>query len=378
MPLLDDNTVLPSFMSAGTMGVGQSMNMFTNYALRSGEVREIIGVDDKKSLSGRFIEYTVEVNQYSDGTSSSMTYFNCLLANTFGGAADQFRYTLRKSDSQKTPEDGIGVGSKVLLLCIDGARNNALIIGGVRDLGTDKDGSKYEGKDNDADGHHLHFEFNGIQAKINKEGELTVMYRGATKADGTLDDNANADASESKVIMNKDGGIKIHTKDEKQYVFLNHKDKKIEVLADTEWNVKVNEKLVFNTGKNIEVHTDAEMKLDAANNVKITSSGVLVGAATDNWLLASTYRQSESSMHQDFLSSFAQLATLLGTMGSTLTTASAAHAAPIVGPIIGAPALAAAGAAAISCATAFGKLAAAVGQFEGKTTTYLSTKNKND
>lgn len=375
--MLEDGTIIPSYMGVEPGGRGGWDGQFNNFGLHVGEVREIIKPSDQRSLSGRWYEYNVECTNFVNGTTTSIMYYNCVLMSTFGGAADQIHYTLRESDQQKSPEDGINVGGKVLVMCIDGKRTKAVIIGGVRDEGTDPKASGYEGKDAE-EGHSLYFEFNGVQVKVNKDGECTIKFRGATKVDGTLDDNADPDAEGSTLTFNKEGSIKLATKDEKQYAYLNHKDKKIEILADEEWNVKVNKKTVVTSGDNIEVHTDKEMKLDASNNVKITSSGVLVGNATDKWPLFSTYRQSESSMHQDFLQNFTQLGIAIGVIGASLTTASAAHAVPIAGPIIGAPAIAAAGSAAIQAAQAFVKLSAAVGQFEGKTTTYESTKNKND
>ena len=230
--ILDDNSVIPSYLGSFSQGSHQDTGTMSNLAFRTGEVREIIYPDDDKSLSKRFIEYTVDVQEKDgNGPGTSTKYAGCVLLNLFGSVGDILRFTYRVDDTQNPPEDGIGVGAKVAILCVNGDTTKAVILGGFRDTGTDKDGTKAEGKDKKDDGHNLFFEFNGVQTKINKDGELQIRYRGATKVDATLDDNADADAEGSTLIFSKDGGIKAYTKDEKQFMFLDHANKKLEFLA---------------------------------------------------------------------------------------------------------------------------------------------------
>lgn len=374
--LLDDNTVMPSYMGARPMGdTSPDTGYFSDMGMRSGEVREIIYPSDERSLSKKYTEYTVETSIFSEGTSTTQTYFNCALINQFGGVADKIHYTLRPSDKSRPTEDGIGVGSKVLLLCIDGKRSQAIILGGVREAGKLKENETTEKKEN---GHNLFFEFNGVRTEINDDGELTVQFRGATQNDGKLRDSADSKASGSKIILNKTGGIKIHTADEDQYIFIDHSTKKINVLADDEWSVKVNNKLSFDVGGDINVKGNAEAKIDILANVKITSAGVHVGSATDAWMKGTTYRASETTMHTTMTAAFSAMAAAFGTLGGALSSASALHVIPIAGPIIAAPTVAAAGAAAVAAATAAGQVVSAIGAFEGQSLSYLSLKNLTD
>jgi hypothetical protein len=377
--ILDDNSVIPSYLGSFAQGDHQDTGAMSNLALRTGEVREIVYPDDDKSVSRRFIEYTVEVQEKEgNGPGTSTKYAGCILLNLFGSVADIFRFTLRVDDSQQPPEDGIGVGAKVALLCVNGNTTKAVIVGGFRDTGTDKEGDKQQGKDKKDDGHNLFFEFNGAQASINKDGELQIRYRGQTKVDGTLSDDANEDAEGSTVIFNKDGDIKLYTKDEKQFIHLNHKDKKLDILADEEWHVKVNKKLSFEAGDTVTVKGDKTCTIEMSDKVYIKSAGVHVGDATDAWLLADTYRKAESQMLKDIASTMQSIQGLLSTAASTLTAASAANAPPMVGGAAAATPFAAAGTALNSAAPMFAKMAASIQVFEAQASTYLSKKNKND
>lgn len=378
--ILEDNTVIPSYMGVSNRGEQNiSPGNFTSVSLRYGEIREIIYPDDKKSVSKRFIEYTVEVQQKDNNEpGTSVKYANCLQMSTFGTSADLFRYTLRP-DEDVQREKGVGVGAKVLVMCINGSTTKAVIVGALRDTGTDDDGSKYQqGKDKKDDGHNLFFEFNGAQASINKDGELKVMYRGATKVTGELDDNANADAEGSTVIFNKDGGIKLYTKDEKQFIFIDHANKKIDVLADDEWHVKVNKKLFFEMGDTCTINGKSSCTIEMSDKVFIKSAGVHVGGASESWMMGSTYRQAESTMHQTMQGLLSSICTALTTVATQLTLAASIQKPPIAGAIAASVPLQAAAVALTPVPAMFTALSTAISTFEGPASTYLSTKNKND
>jgi len=370
-----DNTIIPCYFNTETRGAPQSTESMNNLAMRIGEVKAIFYPDDKKNISGKLVEYTVEVLQ-QDGSStmSSTLYHGCVVSHLFGGVADRINYTLRPAEKQNGGEKktgGAGVGSKVLLLCINGNKTNAVIIGGLPDLDSSEDDKK-------DDGHNLAFEFNGVQIGVNKDGELRIRYRGQTKVDGTLGDNANADAEGSTVIFNKDGDIKLYTKDEKQFIHLNHKDKKLEILADEEWNVKVNKKLIFEAGDDISITGKKACSIEITDNITMKSKGVLVGDATDAWLLANKYRDAETQMLKQISTAMQTLMSLIQTAAISLTAAAAANAPPIVGGAIAATPFAAAGTALTSAAPIFMQVSTAIESFEAQASTYLSTKNKND
>ena len=377
--ILDDNTVIPSFLGVSDRG-DRSIDPGnqTSIALRYGEVRKIIYPDDPKSVSKRFVEYNVEIQQKDQGgPGTSVTYANCVQMSLFGTTADLFRYTLRE-DKEENGKKSLRSGSKVVVLCLNGNVSKGVIVGALRDTGTDKEGSLQEGKDKKDDGHNLFFEFNGVQVKINKDGELQVRYRGATKVDGTLSDDADAEAENSTIIFTKEGGIKAYTKDEKQFIHLDHKNKKIDILADEEWHVKVNKKLAFEMDDVMEVSGKKTCTITMDDKVFIKSAGVHVGGATDAWMLGTTYRQKEGMMNQQLSGYLNALNSLIMTAATSLQVASGLHKIPIAGPIAGSVPLQAAAVALQSAGPLFAQMASAITTFESSASSYLSTKNKND
>jgi hypothetical protein len=377
--ILDDNSVIPSYLGHFARGVAEDTGAMSNLALRVGEVREIITPDSEKSIGKKFTEYTVEVQEKDgNGPGTSTKYAGCIILNLFGSVADIFRYTLRVDDGSKRQESGIGVGAKVAMLCVNGDTTKAVIVGGFRDTGTDPDTKLQQAKDSKEDGHNLFFEFNGTQAYINKNGELQVKFRGATTVDGKLSNKAVSDAEGSTIKFDKNGGIKLATKDAKQFLYLNHNDKKIEILADEEWHVNVNDKLVFSAGGIIDISGNKSANLEVIDNITLKSSGVLVGAATDAWLLANKYRTAETLMLKQLSIGLTSLLSLVGSAAASLTAASIANVPPIIGGAVAAAPFAAAGASLLATSPIFGQMTAAIETFEAQAATYLSLKNKND
>lgn len=334
---LADGTVLPHYLELNQVGAIQDDGAFSNLAFRFGEIRDIIYPGDARSRTKNRIEYMVEV-QHRDGNGpgTTSTYTHCGVSNGFGGKADKSRWTRRAGKAEKG-QAGLGKGSKVLLLCINGETNNAIIIGGLDDEADEEGDSKDLG-------HHGFWEFNGIRADVNKDGELTVTFKGPTNADGALADGATSSDSGTTLQLLKDGSAVVAH--DGQEVRIDHHGKQIQVKADS--------------------------------NVTIKSAGVLVGNATDQTALFSTYRSAESTKHQTMEGQLTSIATSIGIAGGALTSASALHVIPVAGPIIASPLLATAGASLTSLAPMFAALQAALITFEAQSLTYLSTKNKND
>lgn len=384
--ILPDNTVVPSGQNAYGRGSPQDIGFFSNVALRMGEVKDIVYPDDPKSITKTLVEYSVEVQQ-RDGRRAGTTrvYTGCLTMNLFGGVADTFRYTLRKDDQSNTGKDGIGVGSKVLLLCVNGQTTRAMIVGGLRDLKVDD-----QQKDLKDDGHNLFFEFNGFSVRINKDGEAKIAFRGATKIDGTLDTDAGADDKKGPTTVEflKNGNLKVYTKDDKQHVLIDHENKKADFLFDEEWKVKVNKKVTEDYGDSwtctagstitIESKKDVLFKaadgtwtMQASGNAKILSSALLVGDATDKMIKGTTYRNAQQTMNNDIASEFQ---TLVQQFAQIAIAVNGPLKIPIYG---GAAASAVMGPAVVQCITALGKIMAAYKSFEGQSQGFLS-KNKLD
>jgi len=264
---LPDGSIIPSFLGVIDTSRPESTGMWTNTMLRHGEVTDIIYPDDTRSLSHKFIEYKVRV-QHRDGTGyATIEYGNCYVANLFGGIGDKLRFTLRK-DSRF---HDLGTGSKVLILCISGETQNAVIIGGIRD-------SQETVKDQKADGHNLFFEFNGLQSSINDAGEFTVTRLGKTQSDGTPDSSVNQSLVNQILSMTVDGKIKVgysSIQGDKPFIT---------------WDENAN---------TILIHGPAQVKLEASSGpIRMsTSNGVLINGATEAFLQGTSFRAAQFVMN---------------------------------------------------------------------------------
>jgi hypothetical protein len=202
---------------------------FDNYILRVGEVKKILWPEDQGSRSKQFIEYNVYVAHRENGTAISKMYENCLRSNPLAGLADKFFATLRvdpkagvTKDSKQDVVDG--VGSKVLLLCINAEHASAIVVGGIRDSRDNDKGRK-------ARGHHLEFVFNGTTFEIRDDGSCQLTMGGKTQADGTADPARDTDGAGSVIELKANGNIEARTPKDAQTVVIDHKAGTIKINA---------------------------------------------------------------------------------------------------------------------------------------------------
>lgn len=342
MPLLADGSVIPSFMGISRTEAAYDGDAFGNGLLRVGEVIEIVYPDDDRSRSKKFIEYRVLVQQRSNYTGNSKIYENCQLWNPLAGLADRFWYTLRYDT---TPPDkrkeSLGKGSKVLVLCINGESNTAVIMGGVRDE-VDNDG-KVKGLDDTKIkdlGHHLYFNFNGISFYVDKDGQCALTYNGKTKIDGTTDVDSDNTGTALKLLKN--GDARFADKDNKNSIFIDHQNSKIVIKRDNAFEL---------------------------------------GDATDKMLLGESHRNAQKQMHQDLSVNFDSLQNVVKIAAQELTSAGGSMGTPITGAVAAAPHVTLAAQMLSLAATYIAQLKQAIDKFEqaaGQKNSFLSKKNKAD
>ncbi len=330
--------VIPSYLSLGATPQFSDGGVFDEFALRYGEVQEIIYPDSNKSRWKGAVEYNVFVQRKINGAWVGAMYLNCLMNNVFGGAADQCRWTPRVPDSPSTTvtynenNGGIALGSKVLLLCLNGETSEAYIIGGLHD----KDFKDDKAKDL---GHHYFSIFNGISCFIDKDGQLTVTYGGKTKIDGKKDDEAKDEQVGSYVKFSKNGNIEVSDKDGKNAVIIDHENKKVLVKREDEF---------------------------------------VVGDGEDKMLRGSSFRDAQKQMNQKVQKLLDQASQQQQQAATALTTA----AGKILGPFMSAAAaadFAQAGAFGIAASQLLKQAAEAIGAFEqaaGQHHDFLSDKDK--
>lgn len=195
--------VLPTFLvnevSAERPVSGYKLN-FQENSLRVGQVVGIRPPTDPQNASKRYYEYDVRVMSYnSNGTPSSKLFRNCVMADGFGGVADSYTHTPRAAGNVR---GNITNGSLVALLCVDDNTKTALIIGGYPNPNLPTTSEDL--------GHHLSFEFNGVQFNIDKDGQVAIKRRGPTNDDGTVISGQEENGG-ATVLMTTDGSVSIQS-----------------------------------------------------------------------------------------------------------------------------------------------------------------------
>jgi hypothetical protein len=227
--------VIPSFLSDGVDSINYSGGAFNSVRMCLGEVQEIVWPDDPRSVSKKFVEYRVWTTLFENSTFVTRMIEAVSGSDIFGsGTSDTFNYTMRPSGSAGTTDGnkklGRGLGSKVLMICILGMTPNYVIISGLRDSNSPIDDK--------STGHHLDFNFNGIECNINNDGELTLTYSGATKADGTLQDDVDTDAVGTTLTITKDGSLSIVDNSSNESIVIDRPNGNINVAASSGVTIK--------------------------------------------------------------------------------------------------------------------------------------------
>lgn len=176
--VLPDGTVIPSNLSFADIGGKGRSYSSGRTAMMVGQIRNRYPPSNKDNRSKKFYEYDVQVVEGGVGQSGAILHLpHCLAISGFGN--DKSYRTIRK-------------GTYVYVLCVWGATTQGIIIGGVP-----TQPQKTEA------GEHLTQSFNGMEATVNNDGELTITYTGAQTDKGTTD----ATAAGTTVKINKEGSV---------------------------------------------------------------------------------------------------------------------------------------------------------------------------
>lgn len=412
-----EGTVFPAFLDNKPR-----QNLPNMLPLRFGRVIRAYKPGETEPRNTNFTEYDVLVEEGSEDR--AVTRFvlpRCLAMSAFGGVADFSRWTPRVAENFADTKD-FGLGSRVLVLCINGSAYKGIIIGGVQNAGNSA-ATKVGAVEKDSKdlGHHATLQFNGIRFEVNNDGELNITFKGATNPDNSLTESADPEASGTTLQITKDGNFKVFTKDDKQHILIDHANKVIDVLADTDWKVlsngtfnlesKKDTNLVIGGQCSTQAQKDVIVKsatgtysLEAmgaltfttntagvtvnanVGTVRINSLGVYCGAAAvDAFIKGTTYRLSETAMHTAMMAALATLSAAGGAVagaGGALSGAGGAMAIPVAGAIAAGPIISGAGAALTTAGGlitgAAAALTAAISAFEAATVSYLSLKNFTD
>lgn len=282
MNYLPNGTVLPF----GLMGIDEHAGMagfnktYKNTSMRLGIVIKSFPVSDPANLSKLTTEYDVLVfEQVEDKGSSIVTYKNCLSAEGMGSIADFFEHTLRVRKSSADQSKSINTknqnGAVVLIHCLDGVTEKAIIVGAV----THPD-RKSTLLDNVA---HLEGEFNGVNIQVNDDGSANFTWKGPTDNDGKPVD---ASLTPTTVSLAKDGSFEIK-----------HKTITVNLAIGGIVTITSSDAMNINC-KDANVTASGDANIKASGNATIDAPAINLGAgATDAVIKGDTFKKMVFDTH---------------------------------------------------------------------------------
>lgn len=243
---LENGAVLPNgLLGSNSEGMMSGFNRsYKNTQLRVGVVLETFVTTNTNNRSKLTTEYNVMViEQNEDKGASTQLYRNCMSSEGLGSIADFFEKTIRKTKKKTKKGDAVNTkgqdGAIVLLLCLDGASDKALIIGFLthpdRPTTLKTEEPRLEG------------EYNGINIKVETDGSAKFTFRGATGNDGKPLDPKQGN---TVLEVQKDGSI-----------HFNHDT--IDFLLKRSGDAT----LAITGNGNLTVNTDKDITINAKGNV---------------------------------------------------------------------------------------------------------------
>ena len=290
MSIYADGTVVESGLKI-TTAKKMSTEQFSNFKLQVGQVIREVPIDDPGSLSKKYNECDVIVNEDSAIT----IYKNVRSSDTFGGLYDfneMGHVGSATADKANQKDSKELLGSQVLVLCMYGQKERAVIVGALQHSGirsgskttkapeatgdgdstsrdealvklpTELPGAKKE------DGRRILGEFKGLRWSINKDGEFTVMYQGPKDDKGSntfldtpslikfnkegdiflldsLDQEIKIDHADKKILISSGNGDKIEIDRESSSINIEAGKNKTETYGG-KWEINVKGKAVIN------------------------------------------------------------------------------------------------------------------------------------
>lgn len=251
---LNSGAVLPAgLLSSNDHAMMAGFNKsYKNLALRIGVVVTSYPTSNDRNKNKLTTEYDVMcIEQMEDKGATTILYRNCMSAEGLGSIADFFEKALRPKKKKSTKGDSINLkgqdGAIVLMLCLDGMSDKAIIIGAL----THPD-RKTTLKD---EGPYLEGEYNGVNVKVDKDGSCTLTFRGATDSEGKPTDASQGD---TVVKIEKDGSYQVSHKTITQRLDKNGKasltaDDDISNTTKKNFNVTATENIALKATKNLTI-----------------------------------------------------------------------------------------------------------------------------
>lgn len=183
---LESGGVLPSGLMSGNDMMEKMAGFnktYKNYPLRVGVISQIYAYNDFNNFSKLSTEYDVQVfEQNEDRGNTILKYKNCIGVDGLGSIADYFEKNFRPMTMNTNPTGVLNTtyqnGSVVILLCLDGVTEKAVIIGGLNHPSRSTKLTTTQPQ--------LYGEYNGVAVAVNPDGSTSLTFNGATDNNGNL------------------------------------------------------------------------------------------------------------------------------------------------------------------------------------------------
>ncbi len=257
MNQLPNGAILPY----GLLGVSEApqikafQNAFNNKTLKAGIVVKRYSPKDPANLSGVLPEYDVMVIEGSD-TPTTRFYKNCISAQSLGSIADYFEFQLRERTIQDKSNGGFDFdkqdGALVLILCLDGNEQKAIIISALKH--PDRETKLSEDV-------LMAGAFNGNSVQVEKTGAFKYQFVGATDNQGKpLDESLEPTSFD----VEKDGSVQIKHKTITQRM---DKQGNYTLTSTKAQNFTSQDAISFNAGKDFSVIAKENLSVSAKDAI---------------------------------------------------------------------------------------------------------------
>lgn len=266
---LRSGAVLPSGLmdidDASTMGTFDKN--FRNFSLKQGAVIARHDITSTQNLSKIYVEYDVAVTEQDSFRGTTITtYKNVYAMQGFGSVADFFEYTYRPKTKSKKGSVGLANGdqdgSQVLVLCLDGVGEKAIIVGALQQAQrTSKIKPNEKG---------LYGAFNGINFQINNDGSASLTFKGATDNSGKV---INEKILPTTIAIAGDGAVTV-----------SNGNFSIGLTASGAFNIAMKDAVKVSAEKDISVSTKQNLSVTAEQKMTLSTKSDLAlqaqGSAT--------------------------------------------------------------------------------------------------
>lgn len=274
---LPNGTVLPH----GLLGINSNAAMgafnkaYKNTSLRMGVVVASYAYNEPGNYSKLATEYDVNVFEQNENIScTNIKYRNCISAEGMGSVADFFEKNLRRQTQNGNPNGEINTsdqnGAIVILLCLDGYTDKAVIIGGLThpDRQTDLLTTAPI----------LSGEYNGVAVAVNTDGSTALTFKGATNNDGDVIDSSQGTTTASIEV---DGTLQLQNSE--ITIRMDRTNKELTLSSTGNWTVNIQGQT--------NITTQGEANIIAQGTTTIDGSTIKLGVnAVESVIKGDTFR----------------------------------------------------------------------------------------